>query len=299
MTQIQQTGKNASRASQIDGTPEYVLTFSCPDQRGIVHAVTRWLVANSGNILDSDQFGDAHSATFFMRVHFAAPEAADSLKASFEPLRREYAMVSEIWPLATRPRALIMVSRMDHCLIDLLYRVRNGEIDVEIPLIVSNHRDAYPLAASSDVDFLHLPINAENKAEQEEKLLREIAERNVDFVVLARYMQVLSPGFCRQNHGRIINIHHSFLPSFKGAKPYHQAFERGVKLIGATAHYVTADLDEGPIIEQGIERVDHRTTPADLVAVGRDIERVVLAKAVRYQAEHRVLLNGQRTVVFQ
>lgn len=297
MTQTQSSA--ADRSSQTGATPEYVLTFSCPDQRGIVHAVTRWLVANSGNILDSDQFGDAHSATFFMRVHFAAPQDSASLTSSFEALRQEYAMVSEIWPLATRPRALIMVSKMDHCLIDLLYRVRNGEIDVEIPLIVSNHRDAYPLAASSDVDFLHLPIDAKNKAEQEEKLLREIAERNVDFVVLARYMQVLSPDFCRQLHGRIINIHHSFLPSFKGAKPYHQAFERGVKLIGATAHYVTADLDEGPIIEQGIERVDHRTTPADLVAVGRDIERVVLAKAVRYQAEHRVLLNGQRTVVFQ
>ncbi|MCR9279705.1 MAG: formyltetrahydrofolate deformylase [Pseudomonadaceae bacterium] len=283
----------------MDSAPEYVLTFSCPDQRGIVHAVTRWLVANDGNILDSDQFGDAHSATFFMRVHFAAPQNPEALTSSFDALREEYSMVSEIWPLARRPKALIMVSKMDHCLIDLLYRVRNGEIDIDIPLVVSNHRDAYPLAASSDVDFLHLPVDPGNKAEQEAKLQREIEERGVDFIVLARYMQVLSPQFCRQHHGRIINIHHSFLPSFKGAKPYHQAFERGVKLIGATAHYVTADLDEGPIIEQGIERVDHRTTPGDLVAVGRDIERVVLAKAVRYQAEHRVLLNGQRTVVFQ
>lgn len=205
----------------------------------------------------------------------------------------------EIWPLEVRPRVLVMVSRLDHCLADLLYRTRLGELPIDIALIASNHRDAYPLAAAEDIDFLHLPVDAGSKAAQEAKLLEAIAERNVDLVVLARYMQILTERVCEALPGRIINIHHSFLPSFKGARPYHQAHQKGVKLIGATAHYVTPELDEGPIIEQGVERVDHRNSPAEIAAVGRDLERIVLAKAVRYHAEHRILLNGERTVVFR
>ena len=192
-----------------------------------------------------------------------------------------------------------MVSRQDHCLTDLLYRTRNGELPIEIALIGSNHRDAYGAAAAEDIDFLHLPVDETNKLAQETKLLDEIEQRGVHLVVLARYMQILSAEFCDALPGRIINIHHSFLPGFKGARPYRQAFDRGVKLIGATAHYVTSDLDEGPIIEQGVERVDHRQGVTDLVSVGRDVERIVLAKAVKYHAEHRVLLNNQKTVVFQ
>ena len=192
-----------------------------------------------------------------------------------------------------------MVSRMDHCLVDLLYRTRIGELPIDISLIVSNHRDAYPVAAAEDIDFLHLPVTPDTKSTQESRLIEEIRNRNIEMVVLARYMQVLTAEFCAELPGQIINIHHSFLPSFKGAKPYHQAFDRGVKLIGATAHYVTDQLDEGPIIEQAVERVDHRMTAGQLSAAGRDVERIVLARAVRYHAERRVMINGQRTVVFQ
>ncbi len=277
---------------------DFVLTLSCPDRTGLVHAVTRWLFERDCNILDSDQYGDPYSRRFFMRVHFDGPVSLADLEASFEPIAAAHDMRWEIWPLDVPPKVLIMVSRLDHCLIDLLYRTRNGELPIEISLITSNHRDAYPLAAAEDVDFLHLPITLQNKEAQEGRLLEEIRRRDIDLVILARYMQVLTPEFCQALPGRIINIHHSFLPGFKGAKPYHQAYERGVKLIGASAHYVTAELDEGPIIEQSVERVDHRATPKELAAVGRDIERLVLARAVRYHAEHRVLLNGGRTVVF-
>ncbi len=278
---------------------EYILTFSCPDQIGLVRSVSSWLFELDCNILDSDQYGDPDSGLFFMRVHFAGNEPLDRLNHGFAEIARMHNMHGEIWPVNKRPNVLIMVSKLDHCLVDLLYRTRNGELPIEVNAVVSNHRDAYPLAANQDIDFLHLPINEQNKAQQEAKLLEEITRRAIDFVVLARYMQVLSPAVCEAMPGRIINIHHSFLPSFKGGRPYHQAHAKGVKLIGATAHYVTADLDEGPIIEQGIERVDHRMSPQQLVAVGRDIERMVLAKAVRYQAEHRVLLNQGKTVVFQ
>ena len=278
---------------------EFVLNFSCPDRPGLVYAVTSWLFERGCNILDSDQFGDPYSARFFMRVHFSGEVGSEALMGSFRGLAEANAMTWEIWPLAVRPKVLVMVSRSDHCLVDLLYRTRNGELPIEIALIASNHRDTYPLAAADDIDFLHVPTSPDTRAAQEQKLLQEIAQRRIDFVVLARYMQILTSGFCETLYGRIINIHHSFLPSFKGARPYHQAHEKGVKLIGATAHYVTADLDEGPIIEQSVERVDHRNSPAALAAVGRDIERMVLAKAVRYQAEHRVLLNGGRTVVFK
>jgi formyltetrahydrofolate deformylase len=282
---------------------DYIITLSCPDKSGLVLAVSSWLVANSCNILDSDQFRDGSNNTFFMRVHFEGEgEGEEKLKAlehSFKPVATANEMSWQIWPCSEKPKVVIMVSKQVHCLTDLLFREKNGELPIEIALIVSNHLDAKPIAAAEDIDFMHLPIDPDSKTAQETLLLGEIERRNINIVVLARYMQVLSPGFCHAMAGKIINIHHSFLPGFKGAKPYHQAFEHGVKLIGATAHYVTAELDEGPIIEQGIERVDHRSTVSDLVNVGRDIERIVLAKAVKYHAEHRVVLNGHRTVVFQ
>ena len=261
------------------------------------------MYAENGNIIDSDQFGDPDSRTFFMRVHFSLTDTEETtvehLRSSFTVVAEEHQINWQLWSASEKPRVLIMVSRMDHCLVDLLYRTRIGELPVEIPLIASNHREAYPLAAAQDIDFRHLPVTAETRVSQENRLLEEIQSRDIDMVVLARYMQVLSAEFCEQLPGQIINIHHSFLPSFKGAKPYHQAFDRGVKLIGATAHYVTEQLDEGPIIEQAVERVDHRMTATQLAAVGRDVERIVLARAVRYHAERRVLINGQRTVVFQ
>ena len=277
---------------------DYVLTFSCPDRPGLVHAVSSWLVELGGNILDSDQFRDDSTERFFMRVHFEAPDELPKLNDTFGPTAESMHMSWRIWPTKDTPRVLILVSKIDHCLADLLYRRRIGELKIDVPLIASNHRDAYPMAAAHDIDFLHLPVSPENKPEQEARLLDEVRARDIDFVVLARYMQILSAEFCAALPGRIINIHHSFLPGFKGARPYHQAHQRGVKLIGATAHYVTEDLDEGPIIEQDVERVDHRMSPDQLAAVGRDIERVVLAKAVRYQSEHRILVNGNRTVVF-
>jgi formyltetrahydrofolate deformylase len=277
---------------------DFILTLSCPDKVGLVRAVSSWLFGHDCNILDSDQFRDIASDTFFMRVHFEGDHQLEVLKSSFKQVASEYSMSSEIWAKTKKLKVLVLVSKLDHCLVDLLYRTRNEELPIDICLIASNHRDAYSTAAREDIDFLHLPIDAASKIEQEAKLLREIDERKIDLIVLARYMQILSPNFCQQLYGKIINIHHSFLPSFKGAKPYHQAAERGVKLIGATAHYVTPDLDEGPIIEQGVERVDHRKTPEELVAAGRDVERIVLAKAVKYHAEHRILLNRHRTVVF-
>jgi formyltetrahydrofolate deformylase len=278
---------------------EFILSFSCPDRTGLVYTVTSWLFERGCNILDSDQFGDPYSQRFFMRVHFAGDVATEDLQRGFGLVADANTMSWEIWPRDVRPKVLIMVSRLDHCLVDLLYRTRIGELPIEVALIASNHRDTYPLAAAEDVDFLHLPMASDNRADQESKLRDAIAERGIHFVVLARYMQILSAGFCEALSGRIINIHHSFLPSFKGARPYHQAYERGVKLIGATAHYVTPALDEGPIIEQSVERVDHRNSPAEIAAVGRDIERMVLARAVRYQAEHRILRNDGRTVVFR
>jgi formyltetrahydrofolate deformylase len=277
---------------------EFILNFSCEDRAGLVHTVSSWLVEQDCNILDSHQFRDDLSQRFFMRVHFEGPAHLAALKQTYTAIGSSNGMDWEIWSSAVPARVLVMVSKIDHCLTDLLYRRKMDELNIDVPLIVSNHRDAYALAAAHDIDFLHLPVTPDNKIEQEQRLRQEIGARNIDFVVLARYMQILTPPFCHDFPGRIINIHHSFLPGFKGARPYHQAHEAGVKLIGATAHYVSADLDEGPIIEQDVERVDHRMGAAQLAAVGRDIERVVLAKAVRYQAEHRILLNGERTVVF-
>ena len=277
---------------------DYIITLSCPDKPGLVLAVSSWLVANSCNILDSDQFQDGSNNTFFMRVHFEGEATLKALEHSFEPVATGKQVSWQIWPCSQKPKVLIMVSKQEHCLTDLLFREKNGELPIEIALVASNHLATQPIAVAQNIDFRHLPIDADSKAAQEALLLEEIERRGIDVVVLARYMQILSPEFCQAMAGKIINIHHSFLPGFKGAKPYHQAFDHGVKLIGATAHYVTAELDEGPIIEQGIERVGHRSTVADLVNVGRDIERVVLSKAVKYHVEHRVLLNGQRTVVF-
>ena len=277
---------------------DYIITLSCPDKSGLVLAVSSWLVANSCNILDSDQFRDSSNNTFFMRVHFEGEATLKALEHSFEPVAAGKRMNWQIWPCSQKPKVLIMVSKQEHCLTDLLFREKNGELPMEIALVASNHLDAQPIAAAQNIDFSHLPVDGDSKAAQEKLLLEEIERRKIDVVVLARYMQILSPELCEAMAGKIINIHHSFLPGFKGAKPYHQAFDHGVKLIGATAHYVTAALDEGPIIEQGIERVGHRSTVADLINVGRDIERIVLSKAVKYHVEHRVLLNGHRTVVF-
>lgn len=286
--------------SQLRG--RYVLTLSCPDVTGVVHAVSAFLAGVGCNIVDSAQFGDSTTQRFFMRVSFDVVEGVqdiDSLTGGFRPLANRFGMAWDLHDSTVRPRVLLMVSRFGHCLNDLLYRHSIGALAMEIPAIVSNHNDYARLAASYDIPYHHWPVTADTKAEQEARLLDLVDSERVDLVVLARYMQVLSPAVCQRMHGKVINIHHSFLPSFKGARPYQQAHERGVKLIGATAHYVTADLDEGPIIEQEVARVDHAMTPADLTAVGRDVESVVLARAVQSHIDRRVLLNGSRTVVFR
>lgn len=279
---------------------EYVLTLSCPDRPGIVAAVSGLLAERGCNILESQQFSDRDSGVFFMRVQFAAlPDTdEDELRGSFGALAPELGLEFELHG-AARPRVLIMVSKGGHCLNDLLYRQRSGLLDVEVVAVVSNHPDLRPLTQSYGIDYHHLPAGPGGKAAQEAEVLTLVEHYRADLVVLARYMQILSDAFCAKLPGRVINIHHSFLPSFKGARPYHQAHARGVKLIGATAHYVTADLDEGPIIEQEVARVDHTHSPEELVAVGRDVECLALARAVRWHAEHRVLLNGDRTVVFR
>ncbi|MEU1371075.1 formyltetrahydrofolate deformylase [Streptomyces sp. NPDC005803] len=279
---------------------QYVLTLSCPDKQGIVHAVSSYLFMTGCNIEDSQQFGDHDTGLFFMRVHFSAdsPVTQDKLRASFAAIGDSFRMDWQIHRSSDRMRVVLMVSKFGHCLNDLLFRSRIGALPVEIAAVVSNHTDFAELVASYDVPFRHIPVTRENKADAEARLLELVREENVELVVLARYMQVLSDDLCKQLSGRIINIHHSFLPSFKGAKPYHQAHARGVKLIGATAHYVTADLDEGPIIEQEVERVGHGVTPDQLVAIGRDVECQALARAVKWHAERRILLNGRRTVVF-
>ena len=289
---------------------EFVLTLSCRDTKGIVHAVSGLLFQAGCNIIDSQQFGDVQSedatGLFFLRVHFEAPEhLADTARLDplFTHLRQQFGMDARLHALSRKPRVLLMVSKHGHCLNDLLFRWKSGQLDVEIPAIVSNHPDFADLVEGYGIPFHHLPLptgaGAEAKRAQERQVEAMVERERVDLVVLARYMQILSPEFCEFLRGRAINIHHSFLPSFKGAKPYYQAHERGVKLIGATAHYVTAELDEGPIIEQDVERVDHAHSPEDFTAVGRDVECVVLARAVRWHVEHRVLLNGRKTVVFR
>lgn len=280
----------------------YVLTLSCPDRAGIVHAVSGFLYERGANIVEAAQFGDVATGLFFMRVQFElATERMPmtALRTDFEPVAQSFSMRARIVELSRRLPTVIMVSRLGHCLNDLLFRWRSGLLPLDIRAIVSNHRDFYQMAASYDIAFHHLPVTADTKAEAEARLLEVVRSEGVELVVLARYMQVLSPGLCAQLEGRAINIHHSFLPSFKGARPYQQAHDRGVKLIGATAHYVTTDLDEGPIIEQDAARVDHTMDVATLTAIGRDVESVVLARALKWHAEHRVLLNGSKTVVFR
>jgi formyltetrahydrofolate deformylase len=288
---------------------QYVLTLSCPDRVGIVHAVAAYLHQAGCNVLDSQQFGDRTvegASVFFMRVHLESlgPEPAthQDLYSGFIPVAAEFGMEWGLHDTAVQPRVLIMVSKAGHCLNDLLYRRAAESLRIDVPLVVGNHPDLAPLAGAHGVAFEHVP-NAPNDplsaARAEGRLLDLVSELSIDFVVLARYMRLLSPELCAKLPGRIINIHHSFLPSFKGARPYHQAHAHGVKLIGATAHYVTANLDEGPIIEQEVARVDHTSSPTDLAAIGRDAERVALARAVRWHAEHRVLLHGRRTVIFR
>ncbi len=280
---------------------EFVLRLRCPDRPGIVHAVSGFLVNQSANIVASAQYGDPETGRFFMRVEFETrqPTTAARLQTHFANAADEFGMWWELWRTAAPYRALIMVSRFGHCLHDLLYRWNTGALQIEVPAIVSNHPDLEPLAASYDIPFHHIPVTSETKPDAEQELLGLVDSLGIDVVVLARYMQVLSDDACQSLAGRAINIHHSFLPGFKGARPYHQAHARGVKLIGATAHYVTPDLDEGPIIEQDVARVDHNLSADQLVAAGRDVESQVLSRAVRWHCENRVMLNGTKTVVFR
>ena len=275
----------------------YVLTLTCPDRAGLVFAVTRWIAEAGGNILDSQQFTDTSDGEFFLRVHFEHPAELAALRTGFETVAAEHAMDHRIVVAEEPLRTLVLVSKEGHCLNDLLYRQSTGALPIVIPAVVSNHGDLGRLAAAYDTPFHQLTVTPETKAASEARILELVEELDIDLVVLARYMQILSDDLCRALAGRAINIHHSFLPSFKGARPYHQAHDRGVKLIGATAHYVTADLDEGPIIDQGVLRVDHRMTPTDLARVGRDVEAQTLSRAVKLHAEARVLRNGPRTVV--
>jgi formyltetrahydrofolate deformylase len=280
---------------------DFVLILACPDRPGIVHAVSGFLVRHGGNILESQQFGDQLVGRFFMRIDFVVSQAidADTLRRDFAGIAEEFAMEFELWDATAPYRTLIMVSKHLHCLNDLLFRTSTRSLQIEIPVVVSNHPDAEPLVRSYGLDFRHIPVTPETKPEAEAELLRLVDDLDIHLVVLARYMQVLSDDACRRLSGHAINIHHSFLPSFKGARPYHQAFDRGVKLVGATAHYVTGDLDEGPIIEQDVMRVDHSYDQEQLVAAGRDVEAQVLSRAVRWHSQSRVLLNGNRTVVFR
>ena len=279
---------------------DYILTLACPDTTGIVYHVSGFLFERGCNIQDSQQFGDEDTQLFFLRVHFSVPDGldADTVRKEFAAVGERFSMQWQIRDPHRRARVLLMVSKHGHCLNDLLFRAKSGQLPIDIPAVVSNHPDFALLSASYGVPFYHLPV-AQGGKEQQERQVLQIAEReNVDLVVLARYMQILSPEMCRALAGRAINIHHSFLPSFKGARPYYQAHDRGVKLIGATAHYVTPDLDEGPIIEQDIARVDHSMSPETMTQVGRDVECLVLARAVRWHVEHRILLNGHKTIVF-
>jgi formyltetrahydrofolate deformylase len=281
---------------------EFVLTIICPDRPGIVFAVSSFLVHSSANILESQQFFDRAENRFFMRVLFEVYDDAmtlDRLRAAFVPVAESAVMTWEMWAADAKYRTLIMVSKEGHCLNDLLYRHSIGALPIEVPLVVSNHPDLERLVKSYGVPFRHISVTAATKAVAEAELLELVDSLGIHLVVLARYMQILTDGTCTALAGRAINIHHSFLPGFKGARAYQQAFDRGVKLIGATAHYVTPDLDEGPIIEQDIARVDHSLDAGQLAAAGRDVECQVLARAVRWHAETRVLLNGRRTVVFR
>jgi formyltetrahydrofolate deformylase len=277
---------------------DLIATLQCEDQPGIVHAMTSAVLACGGNIIENQQFTDEPTNTFVMRTRFETKQGIDAAQKSLSEGLGKFSPTLRIRPTDRKPRALVLVTKESHCLRDLLYLLELGELPIEIPVVVSNHQDLKGLVESHGFTFAHLPVTATTKAAQEAELLALVEKEAIDFVVLARYMQVLSNEFCAALPGRIINIHHSFLPGFKGAKPYHQAHARGVKIIGATAHFVTADLDEGPIIEQDVAHVSHTSTPDDLIALGRDIERRVLAKAVRLYAQDRIFIVGDRTVVF-
>lgn len=288
-----ESGQSAGRAAA-------VLTLSCPQRPGIVHAVSRFLVDRGFDITEHQQFDDTVDGRLFLRTAFTAGREgldAQTLAAEFAPVGAEFAM-DYTFHNNTRPKVLVMVSKFGHCLHDLIFRWQTGSLPVDLVAVVSNHQDLAPMAAAAGLPFIHVPVTPQTKPAAEDRLLELVHEYGADLVVLARYMQVLSDGLCRELAGRAINIHHSFLPGFKGARPYHQAYARGVKQIGATAHYVTADLDEGPIIEQEVLRVDHRLSPDRLATIGRDAEAQALARAVRWHAEKRVLLNGHRTIIF-
>jgi len=281
--------------------PTFSLLLVCPDRKGIVAAVASFLSDHDASIVEAKQFNDQLTRRFYMRAVFTAVGskfvAIEDLRAQFAVLARDYMMTWQIEDTAQRVRVLIAVSKLDHCLQDLLFRWRSGVLPVDIVGVISNHPDLRSLVEWHQIPFHHLPVSAETRPGQEAQILELISRHQVDLLVLARYMQILSNDLCRALSGRCINIHHSFLPSFKGARPYHQAYERGVKIIGATAHYVTADLDEGPIIEQAVERVGHEHTPERFQEIGRDLEAIVLARAVRWHAERRILLDGQRSVI--
>lgn len=278
---------------------DIVLTLSCPDRPGIVHEVTKVIVDLEGNIVDSQQFDDPETDRFFMRVEIHTPRCLSQVRAAFTPLATEYSMQWSVNEVGKKVRTIIMVSKEGHCLSDLLYRRRNLNLPLEVVAVIGNHPDLAPLAQFYDVPFLCIPVSKDTKAKAEAELLALIDAENVELVVLARYMQILSDKVCERLQGKVINIHHSFLPSFKGARPYHQAHQRGVKLIGATAHFVTPDLDEGPIIAQEVIPVSHRDSTASMMQKGQDVERRVLAQAVTWYSQRRVLLNGSRTVVFE
>lgn len=281
-------------------THAYILTLSCPDRLGLVHAVSGFLLEHGGNIEEAAQYNDNATGLFFMRVQFACDQHDHAtLKTRLATFAEPHQMRWSLHATAQPVRTVLMVSKEGHCLNDLLFRWKSGLLPIDIRAIISNHRDFYQLAASYNVPFHHIPLTGTTKAQAEAKQYEIIEAEGAELVVLARYMQILSLDLCQKLAGRAINIHHSFLPSFKGAKPYYQAHDRGVKLIGATAHYVTADLDEGPIIEQEIQRVDHTHLPDSLVAIGRDTETVALSKALKYHLEHRVFINHDKTVIFR
>ncbi len=287
---------------QATNTQQAILLFSCPDQKGLVSMITGFIAQYGGNIISLHEHVDAHEGTFFLRVvwdmeNFEIP--SKELESAFFPLARKFNATWKIHFTGRKLRVAIMVSKYEHCLQELLWRQRLAESTYEIPLVISNHPDLEPMAAYHRIPYHVFPITKENKAEQEEAEIELLQKNNIDLVVLARYMQVLTGSFIEKYPNRIINIHHSFLPAFKGGNPYKQAYERGVKIIGATSHYVTQDLDEGPIIEQDIIRITHRESVDDLVRKGRDLERIVLAKAVKDHTEHRILVNGRKTVVFE
>ncbi|KRF25485.1 MULTISPECIES: formyltetrahydrofolate deformylase [unclassified Phycicoccus] len=291
----------ANPVGAVEPGREFVLTVSCADRRGIVHAVSGVMLELSMTILDSQQFADTTAGEFHLRMHLAREGSAlavEDLDAAMHEVATEFAMTYAVHDLSQRRRALVLVSQQGHCLNDLLFRVESGSLPLDVPAIVSNHEDFRGLAEWHGIPFHHVPVTPETKPAAESELRRLVELYSADTIALARYMQILSSGLCADFPGRIINIHHSLLPSFKGAKPYSQAHDRGVKVIGATAHYVTADLDEGPIIEQDFRRVDHRMSPTELASVGQELEAMAFARALRWHAEHRVVLRGRRTIVF-